>query len=64
MNRYGKMARDHWARWLPACYAQIPDSESFFTALGREVEQQIGTWRWTWRGTARRARTTRPGYGA
>ena len=42
MNRYGKMARDHWARWLPARYAQIPDPERFFTALGREVEQQIG----------------------
>lgn len=42
MNQYGVMARDHWARWLPGRYAQIPDPGSFFTDLGEEVAQEIG----------------------
>ena len=25
MNRYGLMAQQHWARWLPARYAEIAD---------------------------------------
>ncbi len=41
MNRYGLMARDHWARWLPTRYAQIQDRDSFFTSLGEEAAQQI-----------------------
>lgn len=42
MNQYGTMAREHWARWLPGRYSQIQNPDSFFTALGEEVAQQIG----------------------
>ncbi|HEX5302582.1 MAG TPA: hypothetical protein VFW50_36875 [Streptosporangiaceae bacterium] len=41
VNRYGVMARQHWARWLPRQYAAIGDPDSFFTALGEEVARQI-----------------------
>ena len=41
MNRYGVIARRHWARWLPRQYAAISDPESFFTTLGEEVARQI-----------------------
>jgi len=41
MNRYGVMARAHWARWLPQRYATISDPDSFFSSLGQETEQQI-----------------------
>ena len=41
MNRYGVMARRHWARWLPRQYAAISDPESFFTTLGEEAVRQI-----------------------
>ena len=41
MNRYGAMARSHWARWLPHRYATINDPDSFFSALGQETARQI-----------------------
>ena len=41
MNRYGQMARKHWARWLPARYATIEDPTSFFSDLGNQAEQRI-----------------------
>ena len=41
MNHYGQMARDHWARWLPARYATIQDPGSFFSDLGTRTEQRI-----------------------
>jgi hypothetical protein len=41
MNRYGAMARAHWARWLPQQYATISDPDSFFSTLGQETQQQI-----------------------
>ncbi|WP_067067452.1 hypothetical protein [Carbonactinospora thermoautotrophica] len=43
MNRYGVMAKQHWERWLPQRYQQIPpaERESFFTRLGEEVEVEI-----------------------
>ena len=41
MNRYGVMARAHWARWLPQQYAAISDPDSFFSTLGQETEQHI-----------------------
>ena len=41
MNRYGMMARDHWAMWLPARYATIEDPASFFSDLGNQAEQRI-----------------------
>lgn len=41
MNRYGLMARNHWARWLPSRFAAIADPEEFFTDLGTQVAEQI-----------------------
>jgi hypothetical protein len=41
MNRYGVMARSHWARWLPRRYATIKDPDSFFSTLGQETARQI-----------------------
>ena len=41
MNRYGLMAQNHWARWLPARYAQIEDPGSFFTDLGAQAAERI-----------------------
>lgn len=41
MNRYGAMARSHWARWLPQRYVTIKDPDSFFSALGQQTAQQI-----------------------
>ena len=41
MNRYGVMARSHWARWLPQRYATISDPDSFFSTLGQETARQI-----------------------
>ena len=41
MNRYGRLAQQHWAKWRPNQLSQIPDPETFFTDLGEEVETQI-----------------------
>jgi hypothetical protein len=41
VNRYGAMARSHWARWLPQRYATVTDPDSFFSALGQETARQI-----------------------
>jgi hypothetical protein len=41
MNRYGAMARSHWARWLPQRYSTIEDPDSFFSTLGQETARQI-----------------------
>ena len=41
MNRYGAIAREHWARWLPARYAAIEDPDSFFSDLGSQAEARI-----------------------
>ena len=41
MNRYGAMARSHWARWLPQRYAMISDPDSFFSTLGQATAMQI-----------------------
>ena len=41
VNRYGAMARTHWARWLPRQYAAISDPDSFFSEIGQEAARQI-----------------------
>jgi hypothetical protein len=41
MNKYGELAREHWARTDPARYAAIEDPETFFAALGEQAESQI-----------------------
>lgn len=42
INRYGLEARAYWKRWLPQRCAALPDPVAFFTALGEQVEQQVG----------------------
>ena len=41
MNRYGLMAQQHWARWLPARYSGIEDPDRFFADLGKQVADRI-----------------------
>lgn len=41
MNRYGRQAHEHWAKWRPNQLSQIPDPDSFFTELGEAAETQI-----------------------
>lgn len=41
MNRYGRMAMEHWKKFCPQNFARIPDPETFFQKLGEEVEAQI-----------------------
>ncbi|MFB8241683.1 hypothetical protein ACFC58_34620 [Kitasatospora purpeofusca] len=42
INRYGAEARAYWRRWLSRRYAALPDPIAFFTALGEQVESQVG----------------------
>jgi hypothetical protein len=41
MNRYGRLAQQHWAKWRPNQLSQIPDPEEFFSTLGQQAAQQI-----------------------
>lgn len=41
VNRYGVMAQEHWARWLPGRYAAISDPGSFFSDLGTRALERI-----------------------
>jgi hypothetical protein len=41
MNRYGRLAQEHWAKWRPSELSQIPDPEAFFSTLGQEVATQV-----------------------
>lgn len=41
VNRYGRLAQQHWAKWRPTQLSQIPDPEEFFSTLGQEVERQV-----------------------
>lgn len=41
MDEYGRMAHDHWIRWLPQRYSQIEDPNSFFSTLGEQVSTRI-----------------------
>jgi hypothetical protein len=41
VNRYGRLAQQHWAKWRPTELSQIPDPEDFFSTLGLQVEEQI-----------------------
>jgi hypothetical protein len=41
MNRYGLMAQQHWARWLPTRYARIEDPDNFFSELGMLTAERI-----------------------
>lgn len=41
MNRYGRQAQTHWAKWRPNELSQIPDQETFFSNLGLQVETEV-----------------------
>ncbi len=41
MNRYGRLARDHWKSTDPGRYSQIQDPDEFFSDLGETAESQI-----------------------
>lgn len=41
MNKYGALAKRHWARTDPDRYAQISDRQAFFASLGQQAAQQI-----------------------
>ena len=41
MNKYGEIARSHWAKTDPARLAAIEDPETFFQTLGEQAESQI-----------------------
>ena len=41
MNRFGRIASDHWKKWLPKRYAALPDPEKFFSDLGEEIEEAV-----------------------
>lgn len=41
MNRYGKMARDHWMRYAPTRYAALEDPEDYFTQVGESIAAQV-----------------------
>ena len=41
MNRYGRLARDHWKSTDPGRFSQIQDPDEFFSDLGETAESQI-----------------------
>ncbi len=41
INKYGAIARSHWARTDPARFQTIEDPETFFAQLGEQAETQI-----------------------
>ncbi len=41
MNKYGRIAMNHWQKTDPDRYAAIPDKEAFFAELGERAESEI-----------------------
>lgn len=41
MNRYGRQAQAHWAKWRPNELSQFSDPETFFSNLGLQVETEV-----------------------
>lgn len=41
MNRYSRLAFDHWLRHRPASLASMADPEGYFAHLGATVEAQV-----------------------
>lgn len=41
MNKYGKLAQDHWTSVDPQRVQQIENPKAFFSDLGEQVENQI-----------------------
>lgn len=41
MNRYGVLAKQHWEKHLPKRFRALESPETFFAALGQEVQQRV-----------------------
>lgn len=41
MNKYGQIAREHWAKYAPTRYSMLTDPETFFESLGESALVQI-----------------------
>ncbi|WP_052762068.1 hypothetical protein [Jiangella alkaliphila] len=41
MNRYGRLAMEHWQQADPAHVAALADPTTFFSALGDQVEERV-----------------------
>jgi hypothetical protein len=41
VNRWGTMARDHWAEHRPTAYAEITDPDEHFARLGEHISDEI-----------------------
>jgi hypothetical protein len=41
MNQYAVIAQAHWKQWLPNRYRQIQDPDSFFSALGEDIQDRV-----------------------
>jgi hypothetical protein len=41
MNRWGKIARDHWVQHRPIAYAEITDPDDHFTRLGEHIYDEV-----------------------
>lgn len=41
MNRYGRLAMEHWQQVDPARLAALEDPTAFFTTLGEQIEERV-----------------------
>ncbi len=48
MNRYGRLARDHWKSTDPGRFSQIQDPDEFFSDLGEPSSSRSRTCSSTW----------------
>ena len=43
MNHYGQLAQTYWMQWLPAQFAEIKDTDQFFTVMGAQIHNEVET---------------------
>lgn len=41
MNHYGQLAQTYWMQWLPAQFAEIKDTDQFFTVMGAQIKTEV-----------------------
>jgi hypothetical protein len=41
MNQYGTRAKQHWQKFLPERFSQLEDPDSFFSALGEQIDERV-----------------------
>ncbi|MFF8431130.1 hypothetical protein ACF07Y_39540 [Streptomyces sp. NPDC016566] len=46
MNRYGRLAQQHWQEFRPGSIAELDDPEAFFAELGSDVQDEVRV-RWS-----------------